>query len=107
MPHKWVDFGNRINQSLDLLRVTELILPVDAELRQSIGTTESLQSMQKPGFWNIRKPGGNPDFAGLVRQRIEVVPRTGSNGIVWAIGFRRMPVTKPGEAEPTKGVHDA
>jgi len=92
MPHKWVDFGNRINQSLNLLRVPEFILPVDVDLRQSIGTTESLQSMQKPGFWNIRKPGGNPDFAGLVRQGIEVVPRTDPNGIVWAVGFRRMTI---------------
>jgi len=106
MPHKWVDFGNRINQSLDLLRVTELILPVDAVLRQSIRTTESLQKMQKPGFWNIRKPGGNPDFQGLVDQGIEVVPRTSSDGSVWAVGFRRMPAT-PGEAEPARGTHDA
>ena len=56
MAHKWVDFGNRINQSLTSLRVPELILPVDADLRQSIGTTESLQSMQRSGFWNIRGP---------------------------------------------------
>jgi len=103
MPHKWVEFRNRINQSLDLLRVTEPILPVDAELRQSIGTTESLQSMQRAGFWNIRKPGGNPDFAGLVRQGIEVVPRTGSNGIVWAIGFRNLPTRFCDEPFKTPG----
>src|SRR5208283_5438597 len=92
MPRKWVDFGNRINQSLNLLRVPELILLVDVDLRQSIGTTESLQSMQKPGFWNIRKPEGNTDFAGLVRQGIEVVPKTDPNSIVWAVGFRRMAI---------------
>jgi hypothetical protein len=33
MPHKWVDSGNRINQSLNLLGVPEFILPVDVDLR--------------------------------------------------------------------------
>jgi hypothetical protein len=107
MPHKWVDFGNRINESLALLRVPELILPVDADLRQSIGTTESLQSMQKPGFWTIRRPEGHPDYAGLVRQGIEVVPKTGSDGIVWGVGFRRMSAGRPGQVEPAREGHHA
>ena len=101
MPHKWIEFGNRINQSLDLLKVPEIIVPMDASLRQAIGTTESLQSMQKAGFWNLRRPGGNPDFAGWVRLGIEVVPKIDPSGIVWAVGLRRTAIQGTAAATAT------
>jgi hypothetical protein len=103
MPPIWVDYGNRINQSLTLLGVPELIIPVDAALRQAIGTSEALTKMQKPGYWTIRQPGGNPDFDTWVRQGIEVVPKIDPNGTVWAIGLRRLPSANPGTAQPAPG----
>ncbi len=107
MPGIWVEYGNRINEALRLLKVPEIILPVDEHLRAAIGTKETLDQMREESYWEIRRPGGYASHQTWVNLRIDAVPKLDGSGHVWAIGVRPIPGANPGLAGAADGAGNA
>lgn len=102
-PPVWVEYGKRINEAFRVLRVPEIILPVDEHLRAAIGTTETLAQMRDPHYWEIRRPGGWASHQTWTKLHIDAVPKLDSSGQVWAIGVRPIPDANSGVARAEGG----
>lgn len=68
----------------------EVTRDINDGFRTEVGTDETVEAMQKLGFWRSWQPGVHPDWSSAWRSGIDVIFAADADGLVRRVTFRRM-----------------
>jgi len=86
----WMTWYCNLRESLVSESLHEVTRTINEAFRSEVGTSETVETMQKPGFWRSGQPDGHPDWGAAWKSGIEIVFQPDTDSVVRRVTFRVM-----------------